>query len=359
MSKRKKIILLVLISIILFGIGIFSWLYVTGKISLKASGFVYKAKLISQQPKGTINLNQGEFKKIIISYKNEGTSTWENSGNQAIYLETKENSKFWFPSELNEFYKKVADAGGEIGWALPWRIVLNNSKVSPGNIGNFVFFIQAPLEAGTYKEKFYLVNNSGQKIANTDVDIIVKVSNKLADETLTPKGEEVLNAYTEEDPSKKVEMLKELSRKEESTNPDQAKAYLEEAKETAEKIVEPEKKEKSKEAIKEQEEEINKLEKQKKEAKPKVEEEKPTAGGEEKAEEIKNEAKTVQSPQVTKTTTNKPLKVAGVTVGGIAGGAAIGAGVGTAVPGIGTAIGAIGGGILGGLAGLIGGLFGF
>lgn len=70
--------------------------------------------------------------------------------------------------------------------------------------------------------------------------------------------------------------------------------------------------------------------------------------------------KNIQNRQISasSTTNDKPLKVIGITIGGIAGGTVVGAGVGTVIPGLGTGVGAVGGGIIGGIGGMLGGLFG-
>jgi hypothetical protein len=360
MSKRKAIIFIIMILILILGIGISAWLIYNNKISLQASSQPYSAKLVKQDPKGTLNLKIGQVEKITVTYTNTGTSTWQKEKNNNVYLilVDKKASSFWVPN--NDLLQKITDSKYHTsGWVNSYSINFIQNSVVPTKNANFIFYIQAPAKKGNYPEKFclfYTSNNLSKKIPNSDVTISVKVNENVAKEEINKSSSVYQQAQAdlnnsdeiakirdqvknEKDSVKRIELLKQIANLEKNIDPEQTKKDLEEAKKIANEISDPKQKE---EALKSIDEESEKL------------------TGTQLENEVKetSEAKTKSSAQNPQTE-HKGWKIVGTTTGGIAGGAAIGAGVGSVVPVVGTGVGAIGGGIIGGIGGLIGGLLGF
>jgi len=184
MSKKNKIILGISMLILFTGTIIFGYFWYTGKINLGASAD-YSARFIKQEPKGTINLKQGEIKKIIVQIRNDGVKKWIKGG---VYLElkNKNESDFYLPDV--DFYQKIANSPNKTsGWQDPIRINFLEKEIKKGQVANFVFFIMGPFKEGNYNETYELMVNTGDKevkISNLQISIKANVSKDVAQEKI-------------------------------------------------------------------------------------------------------------------------------------------------------------------------------
>jgi hypothetical protein len=391
LSKKNKIIIILLAVILVLLVGIFAWLSYVGQINLGAQTISQKGKvsLVKFYQKGKtpfcdinfndkiysgLNMNSVNFIPKIgssiqqIDYKNKKVKEvvlqiyLPNSLSSISFRFNKIGQALNIPSVTNKvvvlknYYQK-----DNKNYA---SIVINDKNYEVQENSNFANN-QWYLGKIDLKRKTVLVNNKldsnvniGYALIQNEPDNLYSLNYNLnagknMEQLATTQqlAQKLLNKDDIDkisDPAEKIKQLKNLALGEIDSNPEEAADLLSEAEGELEKITD--------EAQKQQlTQEIN-------DAKGQVEAEKQKLDqGKEDVAKTIADAKTVQSKQVAGggTSNSKSLKVFGVTAGGMVGGAAIGAGIGSAVPGIGTAIGGIGGGIIGGLAGLIGGLFGF
>lgn len=186
MSKKNKIILSISMLILLAGTIIFGYFWYAGKINLGASAD-YSAIFIKQEPKGTVNLKQGEIKKIIIQIRNNGVGKWIRGG-VYLKLKNKNRSNFCMLDFFDDFYQKIANSPNKTsGWQDSTRINFLEREVKKGQVANFVFFIIGPLKEGSYNETYELMVNTGDKevkISNLQISIKANVSKDVAQEKI-------------------------------------------------------------------------------------------------------------------------------------------------------------------------------
>lgn len=99
----------------------------------------YLAELVRQS--SDITLQPREKAIVWVEYKNTGTATWYQDGNNPVRLGT--DSKH---DRRSSFY--------DASWIKKNRPVLVNKVVAPGEIGRFEFTIKAPWRNGKYVEYF-------------------------------------------------------------------------------------------------------------------------------------------------------------------------------------------------------------
>lgn len=394
MSRKNKVITIVLCILLIAIVGVFAWLSYSGRIQLGAQSISQKGKtgLVKFYKKNGIATCDISFGDKTYQGLNIDSENFINDTNCFIKQLDYENNQVknitltvFKPLSSASFdfrFTKVGQSLNIPSETKGKKIVFD--KLYQKNNKNYVSFLidnktyEAEENKSFAQGKWFLgkINLKG-KIAhltnkingnvNIDYFILQGQSENLYVDNYNPNAaknisqspvqtadEKKQEALTKEeidkitDPTEKAKELKNLALEEVDSNPEEAADLLDEAEAELTKITDESQKQELSQEIGD--------------AKGKVEAEKQKLDqGKEDVVKTTAEAKTVQSKQVAGggASNSKPLKVFGVTAGGMVGGAAIGAGVGSVVPGIGTAIGGIGGGIIGGLAGLIGGLFGF
>lgn len=96
--------------------------------------------------RSTVGLNPGDRVYVGFVAKNTGNVTWTNSGMFPV------NVGMTHPLDrLSAFYD-----GSWLGQNRPAR--LKESSVAPGQTGTFEFWMDAPSQAGTYREYFSLLS---------------------------------------------------------------------------------------------------------------------------------------------------------------------------------------------------------
>lgn len=100
---------------------------------------IYSADLVRQSP--NITLQPRETATVWVEYRNTGTATWYQGGDNPVRLGT--NNK---RDRRSVFY--------DTSWIKNNRPVLVNKVVLPGEIGRFEFTIKAPWRDGNYVEYF-------------------------------------------------------------------------------------------------------------------------------------------------------------------------------------------------------------
>ena len=126
----------------------------------------YQSELV-EQSFSSIRIYPGRSLTFWADFKNRGTETWYNSGDNFVALNVSDPAGRTSPFQ-HEFWHEYNYR--------PCR--LQNSEVKPGEIGRFVFAIKAPDEPGSYLEKFGLVAENLEWITGGEFEIPVEVVNK-------------------------------------------------------------------------------------------------------------------------------------------------------------------------------------
>ena len=128
-----------------------------------AAGTTYKAQRIQQSYPGIINAQAGKAFTFWVKYKNVGTATWYNSGNNLVAINNSNpygrKSPFqhqWWPT-----------------WYCPARLL--ETSVKPGEVGTFRFAMQAPEIPGLYSEKFQLAIKNIDWMTGGNVEVVIRV----------------------------------------------------------------------------------------------------------------------------------------------------------------------------------------
>lgn len=105
----------------------------------------YQAQEIGRS-NSVLNLNPGSAVTVWVDFLNTGQATWHNNGEHFLALNvanpTGRHSAFQHASWNEEYYRTTK---------------MLQSEVKPGQVGRFVFALQAPETTGTYLEEFHLV----------------------------------------------------------------------------------------------------------------------------------------------------------------------------------------------------------
>lgn len=123
----------------------------------------YQAELISQAY-SSLRMLPGKALTFWADFKNTGTQTWTNTGENFIALNVDQPagrlSPFKHPYWKEYFYR-------------PCR--LSQAEVKPGEVGRFVFALKGPLTPGDYLENFGLVAENKEWIVGGNLSIPVEV----------------------------------------------------------------------------------------------------------------------------------------------------------------------------------------
>jgi len=122
----------------------------------------YSAEWFSQSDWPLIT--EGDTKTLQIKYKNVGTKTWYNYGDNPVRLGTND------PIDRNSVFYNPSD------WIAENRpATMDESEVKPGEIATFTFVIRAPLTVGEYAEHFRPVVEGKTWLEDTGTFIQIKV----------------------------------------------------------------------------------------------------------------------------------------------------------------------------------------
>jgi len=126
----------------------------------------YKAlKIIQSYP--SVNIKGGEAITFTVGFKNEGRVTWRQKGEEAVVLNTVEDSQ-----KISPFRHKFWPTNKQPCW-------IEQKTVKPGEIGYFRFALQSPQKAGKYTAKFQLFQkNIPLEGGELEIPIIVTNANK-------------------------------------------------------------------------------------------------------------------------------------------------------------------------------------
>ncbi|MDZ7798864.1 MAG: SpoIID/LytB domain-containing protein [Patescibacteria group bacterium] len=132
-------------------------------LGLKTTSKDYQAELINKAY-DSIRIYPGKSLTFWVDFKNTGSKTWHNSGENFIALNVSDPAgrqslfqhEFW-----SEYYYR------------PGR--LSNSEVKPGEVGRFTFALKAPEKPGNYSESFGLVAENLEWITGGKFDITIEV----------------------------------------------------------------------------------------------------------------------------------------------------------------------------------------
>jgi len=123
----------------------------------------YQAKMINRAYP-SLRMQPGKSLTFWVDFKNTGTKTWHNTGNNFIALNVSlpagRVSPFRHPYWKEYFYR-------------PCR--LSNPEVKPGETGRFIFALNAPPTAGDYTENFALVAENLEWITGGEFSIPIEV----------------------------------------------------------------------------------------------------------------------------------------------------------------------------------------
>jgi len=120
---------------------------------------IYKARFVKKSPDPI--LKPGETKELWVEFKNEGNISWKKNGINPVRLGT------FDPIDRSSLF-----FSGN-------RIELKENEIKPGSIARFSFKIKAPVEIGTYKEKFALVVDGLKWLFDTEIEFNIKVEKEL------------------------------------------------------------------------------------------------------------------------------------------------------------------------------------
>ncbi|MFH1366368.1 MAG: SpoIID/LytB domain-containing protein [Patescibacteria group bacterium] len=123
----------------------------------------YQAELVDATA-SSIKIEPGKALTFEVDFKNRGTTTWRNTGQNFIALNVSD------PAGRTSLFKHSF-------WKKYYRpAVLLNDGVKPGEIARFRFALQAPATEGNYQETFGLVAENLEWIAGGEVSIPITVA---------------------------------------------------------------------------------------------------------------------------------------------------------------------------------------
>jgi len=130
-----------------------------------AAEAIYKAQRIKQSYPGIINAQAGKAFTFWVKYKNIGTATWYNHGDNLVAINNSE--PYGRKSAFQHQWWRT--------WYCPARLL--ESSVKPGEIGTFRFAMQVPEIPGLYSEKFQLAVKNVDWMPGGNLEIIIRVEN--------------------------------------------------------------------------------------------------------------------------------------------------------------------------------------
>lgn len=149
-----------------------------GDPNLPIQNSSYKATYVSQTLPDPIQIEAGETREVVISFKNTGSAVWSSSGGRhisAYTVEPKYNESEFFTS----------------GWVSKMQTGLIKGVVRPGEIGKLSIKLKAPTKPGEYIERFHLAAEDTTWVDNGYFFLIINVVEKTeAVEPTPPKVEE-------------------------------------------------------------------------------------------------------------------------------------------------------------------------
>ena len=113
----------------------------------------YAATFVSQNIPDPIEIEAGSSKDVIVTFKNSGTRTWDNTGSRFISAYTMEPR-----------YRASAFSGGD--WLSNKQTSKMSGVVKPGQNGSIKITLHAPKKTGNYVERFYLASENSSWISN-------------------------------------------------------------------------------------------------------------------------------------------------------------------------------------------------
>ncbi|HVE80865.1 MAG TPA: NBR1-Ig-like domain-containing protein, partial [Candidatus Dormibacteraeota bacterium] len=137
----------------------FSWFnqVITNNVNVPAAYFATSPGNSSE------NIASGESRQVTLSFVNNGTSTWTNSGTGAVKLRTSPGGR-------------VSPFCNDSSWEnCTTADTLNEASVAPGQTGTFTFTLEAPALTGAYQESF-APSSSGQEWFGGGTTITVNVA---------------------------------------------------------------------------------------------------------------------------------------------------------------------------------------
>lgn len=149
-----------------------------GFSALPATAADYSAeKIIESEPKTDVrSLERYNYR---IGFKNTGTETWTNSGQNKVTIKTTENVRIehWFYSR--QWIDKTTVAN------------LHKATVEPGDLGIFNLQLEAPTRAGTYTNRFAIFIGN-KKLSGTDFEVVLRVNGSSSKVTTTNAAYETI-----------------------------------------------------------------------------------------------------------------------------------------------------------------------
>ncbi|MFA5051684.1 MAG: CAP domain-containing protein [Patescibacteria group bacterium] len=122
----------------------------------------YQAQL-SDQSADDLAIKPLEQVSFWVEFKNTGNTTWTNAGNYFIALNVTNPAGRHSPFE-------------DVSWQSYYRpAILDQSSVTPGQIGRFTFTLKAPSEAGSYEEAYGLVAEGKAWITGGTIELPIVV----------------------------------------------------------------------------------------------------------------------------------------------------------------------------------------
>lgn len=112
---------------------------------------------------GNLTMAPGETAAVTIKFKNTGSATWKNSGDNYVSLYT------YGP----KYRKSVFDPGTWI-WG-DHLALLQDKMVAPGKTGTVSFSLHAPAKEGVYDEVFKLASEETAWVAGSDINLHIVV----------------------------------------------------------------------------------------------------------------------------------------------------------------------------------------
>ncbi|MDD4607249.1 MAG: SpoIID/LytB domain-containing protein [Patescibacteria group bacterium] len=160
----------------------------------------YTAQRVEQSYPYVINLTPGKGFTFWVKFKNTGTATWRNSGDNLVAL------------NLAKPYGRHSTFQHDFwpSYYCPTR--MTTTTVKPGEIGLFRFAIQAPEQEGLYVENFQIASKGIDWIQGGTLELVIKIEDPNAPRTIivpeTPDQAEII-AENNSTPDEEISSLPE------------------------------------------------------------------------------------------------------------------------------------------------------
>lgn len=151
-----------------------------GDPKLTIQDSAYAAKFVSQSVPDPITIEAGATKEVLFKFKNTGSTTWSEKGNNYLSAYTVEP----------KYHASEFRGSNWIGKSQTAKI---KGTVKPGQVGELIVDFKAPVKIGEYIERFYLSSENHTWVEGSYFFVKIKVvePSKKVTQAPAPKIEQV------------------------------------------------------------------------------------------------------------------------------------------------------------------------